>query len=918
MTEILSETHTREITPELITEDLDEVLSDLIKNYPEVASFEISNRISQRCQNTGPYQLQRIFKETGNDVNSLANMVSVRENLTNELGKSQTPIKTFLEKFTENSMLFESMVDGNGYKFSRYISTNFPLLSLYARNETSINLLTTQDYAQGEPGLPGYDWSLFDKSLVRISNSIKSIANNDPNLFSGQIGEDRFRNLEYIWETIKSSGLSPLFITSALHLDVAKGGSSTERKYWKEKGINPFVHNSASAFLVKQNQIFEKVIREYGFSQLDNNECGIISEFFENIIAYHGFIGQWTRGEVTEFVIEGFTDWVSKNNSALNSAFQKLGITENVSDFISDIYYLINVVDTASVRDGLYTDRLDNEFIKFKVELKSVIDGKINWSDVFKQRQENISERNEKKIEFLADRITRLRGGKDYAEVLGTLLELDTEKINYIFDLLKHAQLWYVENATVDFSVENQLKLLTLAAKESKGKGTDKYGNFDVNFAPLMNTLRPNKNLNKALARIIDTSLCGLPWNEVINTSSDREIIARDHLKINLIGENGITGINCLLDKEMTEACNLINAFYTGRRENSINFRNAVDNLFKWTGIKLDEWDRVFDQETYMTTMNASMEKKVQSVLPVVEQAKKAGNRIVFVGVGSGTGELEHALSNRLEGNDLIVGTDISTAMVENMKRISRVISAQRYLKVEGNPAPMKTIKSDASTISRDNIGIIEDQNTVVIYSAFSVNHEFASYIDNFAYGNTTTSIYKNLMSQNNLHIGDEIVIRDFIESEDPDGIISILIGEATENEADPGEFIRNFANEFKGFTPAEREELSKLPEILSKGTSIQITRRLAMEIMGHYSWLKNRKNLKEINERYGYYDAVGFRDWFNKIAEQQGIKVEIDIQIQDAKYEDYIGGEMDAFDSGGNPIPVPLSMATIIIKRIA
>lgn len=61
-------------------------------------------------------------------------------------------------------------------------------------------------------------------------------------------------------------------------------------------------------------------------------------------------------------------------------------------------------------------------------------------------------------------------------------------------------------------------------------------------------------------------------------------------------------------------------------------------------------------------------------------------------------------------------------------------------------------------------------------FSTYSVAHEFASYVDNFQFGNFTERVYSNLMSKGNFKVGDEIVVRDFIQ-EDPDEKITIVIG---------------------------------------------------------------------------------------------------------------------------------------------
>ena len=73
------------------------------------------------------------------NVDNLLTEVARRELLAQKLWDSDNPSNEFLGKLDEYSVLFESMGDGGGYIFPRFIAKNFPLLGLYSRNEISLN-----------------------------------------------------------------------------------------------------------------------------------------------------------------------------------------------------------------------------------------------------------------------------------------------------------------------------------------------------------------------------------------------------------------------------------------------------------------------------------------------------------------------------------------------------------------------------------------------------------------------------------------------------------------------------------------------------------------------------------------------------------------------------------------------------------
>lgn len=844
-----------------------------------------------------------------------------RDDLLTDLYTSNSfthELTTNLDKYLP---LFDSLSDGQQGAFARFLRNKMPLLALYARNEAGDKSLTTQDYQKGQSGEPGYDWSLMDKAVSRVGATTVSVFENRPQDFPSNLQDENFKEIQEIGKVIRHTGLQELFVTTALHLDISKGGTRDEKKYWKDVlGINPYAHNLASAQLLAKENTFGGIAESALGLELNTQERKQISELFVKVVEYHGFMGQYARGETTEHAFTGITDWARENYKTLDNAFSKLGLEENtVGEMVSKIYMLANIIDTASVRNNLYSDSLHNQFKLLTSEMAHVIDSSqtenpTNWDEIIKTRIEN-EKGEDKKREFLAERITKLRGGKDYEEVLGTFLELPDSVVDKIFDTIEHAEFWYVENATSDLSVDNQLKLLFLVGKLAKEKGVDNFGNFDVNFAPLMNVLRPDGKTDKVLTKVIDTSLYNLSW-EKIQTFSGAvdEVLSEKGLKILLSGENGMTGLGAQLSPEFRSAVDLINSYYSGDRVDKKEYSEALKILEDAVRMKLDEWDRgIIDQKAYQEAMNSTMDRKVAPILPEIEKMKQRKDSLVIVGQGSGTGALEWNLAlNHLRRADKVIATDISRVMCEDMKRLSRINLAQRYLNPDSSIARLVVVESDARELTLQKL----DVESVDLVDASSIFHELASYLDGGRYGEVVQGAFLSAMSLLK-EPGQEFLVRDFLQDDDPTSKVQIKIGKPEKGEESPIQFLRDFTRKFPNFTDREKQEIEDLPEDIKEGDIINVSKSFAMELLAHYSWMKEGASQKEIFERYGHLDESGAIAYARARAEEIGFDINVTVVKEDPGYENFITGRFDVLDGNGKPTRVPMYMASIVMEKV-
>ncbi len=816
-------------------------------------SFEaIVDKYAGNWENTGPKTLRRIWESSGGDADKVGLEIAKRELAADELARSEKPLEEFLDNFEKYSNLLDFLADGTQGPFGRFIRSELSPLGLYVR--ATPDTLTTQDYS-----------SLFDKAVIRVSKNLSGIE-------------------------LNSKEETRAFRTAVLCLDIAKAGNVEDRKSWE--GINTYVHNAASAELLRRNNVLK---------ELTGNE--LLAEFFIKMVEYHGYTGQISRGEVTESVLTGLTEWLKENA-------EKLGI-DNLPTFASEIYYQVNVIDTKSVRDGLFTEKLDSEFKHLRDKMEQVLKGEADWSS---EKIENV----DKKRELLADRLTRLRGGKDYEEVLGTFLELDDEKVKQIFDILEHAQLWYVESATAGLSPENQLKLLVLASKIAKEKGVDKFGNFDVNFAELVNMLKTKKVEDKALTKILDTALYNLSWENVFSSEpkSDSSIISIAGFRIQLSGEGGINGIKCELKPEFKEAVDLINIYYLGdgvrTKEEYKKYQSALNILEDAVGMKLDAWDRgIVDQKSYEEAMNATVDRKTAPLIPEVKRLMKEKDSVTVVEIASGTGRAGWILANNMRRSDKVIVTDVSRVMYEGLKKLSRVNKAQRYIDPEAQIAEIIAFNLDARNLTPENLGT----SNIDMITASSVDHEIDSYIDKTSgHGQALRSIYKSALGLLN-EPGQVFCDRDFIQDDNPQQKVNFRIGTENDGDKPPLQFFRDFVKTFELFTKSEMEEIASLPEVVSVGQTLLLSKSLISEILSHYSWMKDGGSLKEMDERHTRDDREGRRKFVMDIATEMGIKIEVSFDMEDPEYAKFNIGEFEVLDAAGNPTRYPFWMGTMKVK---
>lgn len=624
--------------------------------------------------------------------------------------------------------------------------------------------------------------------------------------------------------------------------ETAKGGTLRQRRMWQSEGINIFVHNTGSAQLYLRHA-GKAAGGEHGVHEVrlkgEGGPGAAKQKIVHHLIETHGLIGQQIRGEVPPAV-----------NRPL----------------------------TLMVEEGLLTaDELERLLFALNHCIISAVSPEL-WQEVRLQVMELIAAISSGNLQAevpMKERLRRMRtgaiaGGEDYAAEWGSLaLE------GFHPDVLEPLQpitFWYVESALQTFSLEQFLKVMSLAACGSELSSLN-----HISFEPVMNSIyydyKGSKKINVYKKRIIEKYLSGLDWEGIVNGSTPP---GNPHL-IHLLRREEHLPDTLFFSFEFSPAAEKLIEFCM-EAEKSALYERAVLLLFDLFGLRRDAFDRFHNEDTYLSQMNDTADYKAV-ILDYV-----TGRKVLDIGPDGGV--LLDLIEQRMP-EVVPVGIDISSNVIEALRQ-RKQREDHRWEVLQGDALNLKDYVEPGTV-------------DTVIFS--SILHELYSYVPlngkKFNHGTVAAAL---VSAFGVLADGGVIIIRDGImsEPEDQQRRIRFL-------EADGVEWLERYAGDFAG----RKIQYEKLG-----GDEVLMPVNDAMEFLYTYTW-GEEAYIHEVQEQFGYFTPSQYAAFIEQTLGAQA-KIEVFRHYLQEGYTEALQERIVIMDENGQAVvPLPDSTCFIVIRKV-
>ncbi|KRG16483.1 class I SAM-dependent methyltransferase [Lederbergia galactosidilytica] len=608
--------------------------------------------------------------------------------------------------------------------------------------------------------------------------------------------------------------------------EVAKCGSASMRKIWLDAGYPLAIHNLASAQIYATAQM-EKLISERNFVE---------EELIYTLIQTHGLIGQYIRGEARYQQLQPLAQLISLQIIP-DPIMRELLIALNqcIIEAVSPTLWKNVKEKVNEVILWLITGTDDHE-VPFQVRLKQLRQHAILYGEDF-----------EKEIQRIPD------------------FEKAEERLALFFHKV---DLWYVESALSDFTLEEFIKIFLLLIRTSPSLTLG-----HITFEPLMRDLhydyKGKKAVNLYKKRIIEAYLNELSVEELLY----HEIPANQHvsLKIDLYDHVQFIGVTfCFSNagEKLIEFCQ--------EAEKDPVYERAIILLYDFFGFRKDAFDRLQNEKSYLADMNHAQNFKKKIVDYVV------GDTILDIGPGGGF--LLDLLSTRYP-DAKVIGIDIAANVIAELER-----------KKQREQKGWEVLQGDALDLQQ-YVG--EGQVDTIIFS--SILHEMFSYIPYEGKKFHPAVIGQALQSAFlALRPNGRIIIRDGIMTEPKNLVRNIHF----RNKADIA-FFNRYVHDFKG-----RE--IKYKWLDEQTVSLPIND--SMEFLYTFTW-GEESYPHEVQEQFGYFTPSEYKDCI-----QQSLGSEANIMIFEhylqEGYEEHLLDRISLTDESQQPVRLPDSTCFIIIEK--
>ena len=682
--------------------------------------------------------------------------------------------------------------------------------------------------------------------------------------------------------SLDAAGLLPAIRCALIHLDVAKGGDADTRRRWERLGVDLSVHNLAAARLIEASD-----------ARAAWPLPPVLSDLVVALVESHGLAGQALRGETPLALFAPFVAYLRGEALAL-AAHLAIDRTRAVA-LVCDALHIVNVCDTAGVRDGLVDDALVDGLLAIRDELcNHGAGGPLELSAVEDELAAADEESwpgapAESARRHLVDRLSRLRGGRQRggeprAAVEAAVAALADDEAIALGEALRLCQLWYCEAATGELSPAAQLRVLAWvagAARRAGGNGVHFDHPWHAQLQPLVERLHGAGAEARYRRRLVEAALAGRSVAELLAGGPVGPLGT-------LVTELGGGAAIAVDYRDSDEAAALVRLLSIYETKSSARFHAILKLLCDLYELRKDEFDRVANEAAYLATMNAARSDK-ERLLDFVRPGR-------VVEVGPGGGVVLDLLEDRFPAAE-VIGLDASAEVVAALEA-RRARDHRRWRIIRGDAFELPALVGAGAVDS-------------IVFC--SVLHEIYSYVERAGDDGSPPRRFRleavrDLVREawRALAPGGRLVIRDGVTPPPGTRRLRLLAPDARE-------LFDLYAAQFEG----RRIAWSDLPD-----GRIELSSADAMEFLYTYTWGPESFPY-EVREQYGVlpYDeyAASLVAWLGGPDEARVLPLppELESYLQPG-YRDGLAGKIELTDEADRPVALPDSNCLIVVEKRA
>lgn len=604
--------------------------------------------------------------------------------------------------------------------------------------------------------------------------------------------------------------------------EVAKCGSPSVRKKWITDGVNIYVHNVGSA------QIYQR----------ESTKPAEHNELVATLIATHGLVGQYIRGE----------SLLSKSQSLYPVLKRWSGGKNNQS---IRLLMLLNKCIIAAVSPFLW------ETIEKEVQqiVTAIVNGHFIQGDTWKERLRKLRQQS-------------IRNGENFDNEFQRVFS-DNRLQKEIENLLDSRDLWYVEAALKDFTLEEFTKIFLLISRKSSLEQVN-----HINFSELMREMyydhKGKKKVNLFKKRIFEKYLSEYTFDDLLAG----EIKDNPHVSVQ-VNQKGQTGDTLFFRFAFSPPSQKLIEFCVESEKYGTLFEKAILLLYDFFELRRDQFDRFHNEEEYLETMNQTINFK-RVILDYI-----TGTDIADIGPGGGA-LLDEIVKRYPKANAF--GIDFSKNVVESLEK-----------RIQKEKLPWRVRFGNALNLERD---LDQPVDTIIFCS---ILHELYSYIETDGNKFNLETIKKALQSAfRMIRKGGRIIIRDGIMTEPKEESRIIRF-----RDSDDLKILDRYIKDFGGRTISYE---------VAGHNEVKMRINDCMEFLYTYTWGEDAYP-HEVQEQFGYLTPSEYEALIKKTLGEEAEILVNQYYLQEG-YTHALDSKIEFLDEAYRPVPLPDSTCLIVIQK--